>query len=305
MDFFFDLVEEYQMVFAYTSIVAVMAYTILVLRKVRRIGGAKVFEEEPEGQNGLTDEERTEAKRKAFEKFQMAEKETNLKRAFKFAMEAIELEPDNALYLDRAGYYALQGRSYDQAIELYEKAYQLMEGTVPDDHPELANTLNNLGNAYLNMGKHALAEPVLKRAIEIWEKSYGENHIASAPGLTNLAGLYQVMKNYEEAENLYKRALHIRQEEYGPDHSEVALALNNLGGLYFTLKEYKKAEPLTRRSVGILEKVYGPDHPQFASGLDNYSTLLRMMGRDDEAIQVEKRVKDIRTGKTKKKQPFG
>ena len=57
---------------------------------------------------------------------------------------------------------------------------------------------------------------------------------------------------------------------------------------------YALADPLSARAVKIYEKILGPNHPELATALENRSLLLRKMKREDEAEELEARVKAIR-----------
>jgi Tetratricopeptide repeat len=54
------------------------------------------------------------------------------------------------------------------------------------------------------------------------------------------------------------------------------------------------AEPLYQRALAIREKALGPEHPNVATCLENYASLLRKMGRPEEAATLEVRARAIR-----------
>ena len=54
------------------------------------------------------------------------------------------------------------------------------------------------------------------------------------------------------------------------------------------------AEALLRRALAIVEKTQGPDAPGLVPDLQSYAALLRKMGRNPEAIEVEARITAIR-----------
>src|ERR1039457_913697 len=122
-----------------------------------------------------------------------------------------------------------QGR-YDQAVVAEKKALQVAEQNVGPDHPDVAQSVNNLAELYTAQGQYAQAEPLYKRSLAIWEKALGPDHPDVATSLNNLAGLYRAQGQYAQAEPLYKRSLAIREKALGPDHPDVARSLNNLAG---------------------------------------------------------------------------
>ena len=61
-----------------------------------------------------------------------------------------------------------QGK-YDEAEPLYQRALAIREKALGPDHPDVAESLNNLAELYSNQGKYAEAEPLYKRALAIDE----------------------------------------------------------------------------------------------------------------------------------------
>ncbi len=51
--------------------------------------------------------------------------------------------------------------------------------------------------------------------------------------------------------------------------------------------KYSEAEPLYLRALAILERSLGLQHPYTQQARENYAALLRAMGRDEEAEQLE------------------
>ena len=152
------------------------------------------------------------------------------------------------------------------------------------DHIRVALSLNNLAELYVNEGKYAEAEPLLKRSLTTHEKVLGPDNVHVAPILNNLAKVYWIEAKYSDAEPLLKRSLAIYEEVLGPDHPDVALSLHNLALLYTNEGKYVEAEPLYKRSLAISEKVLGPDHPDVATALSN---LAELYWGEGEYVQAE------------------
>ena len=84
------------------------------------------------------------------------------------------------------------------------------------DHPETAQSLNNLAVAHFENGDSRAAEQLYKRSIAIKEAALGPEHPELALTLNNLAELYRTQRRFEEAEPLFNRALAIDQKVVGP-----------------------------------------------------------------------------------------
>jgi tetratricopeptide (TPR) repeat protein len=96
--------------------------------------------------------------------------------------------------------------------------------------------------------------------------------IAEWPGC--MASLYRDQRQYDKAEPLYDRARVILETALGPEHPR-------RGSFY-------------ERALAIWEKALGPVHPKVAAALGNYASLLRSLGRSDEATPLEARAREIR-----------
>ena len=194
--------------------------------------------------------------------------EQNLAQATQFTQQADEL---------------YQAGRYGEAAPLYQRALAIYETALGNDHPDTANSLNNLALTYQFQGRYGEAEPLYQRALAIRETVLGNDHPDTANSLNNLAFLYQSQGRYGEAEPLYQRALVIRETALGNDHPRTATSLNNLAGLYQSQGRYGEAEPLYQRALAIRETVLGNDHPRTATSLSNLAALYQSQGRYVEA----------------------
>ena len=130
--------------------------------------------------------------------------------------------------LNKAGDYLDQSAQYEQAEPLYQRALAIRERVLGPDHPDTADSLNNLAVLYFHRGKYEQAEPLYQRALAIREQVLGPDHPDTANSLNNLAMLYHHRGKYKQAEPLLDRALAIRERVLGPDHPDTARSLNNL-----------------------------------------------------------------------------
>jgi tetratricopeptide (TPR) repeat protein len=133
----------------------------------------------------------------------------------------------------------------------------IREKALGRDHPDVAQSLNNLAEPYRNQGRYADAEPLYQRSLAIYEKALGRDHPEVPTSLNNLAALYRRQGRYADAELLYQRALAIREEALGRDHPDVVISLNNLANLHLEQNRYVDSLPIIKRTVsqGIAEKV--------------------------------------------------
>ncbi|MEK7484410.1 MAG: tetratricopeptide repeat protein, partial [Planctomycetota bacterium] len=98
-----------------------------------------------------------------------------------------------------------QGK-YEKAIEFGQISLKLREKHLPADHPDVANSLNNLALLLQAKGDYEGAEPLYRRALEIYEKKLGNDHPSVAGSLNNLAGLLQAKGEEKEGKQYFLKS---------------------------------------------------------------------------------------------------
>ncbi|MEQ9370391.1 MAG: tetratricopeptide repeat protein [Coleofasciculus chthonoplastes F3-SA18-01] len=152
-----------------------------------------------------------------------------------------------------------------------------------ENHPDVAQSLNNLAVLYDNKGRYEEAEPLYLEALELRKRLLGENHPHIASSLNNLAYLYYSQGRYEEAEPVYLEALALRKRLLGENHPDVATSLNNLALLYKSQGCYEKAKPLYLKALALSKRLLGENHPDVAQSLNNLALLYYAQGQYEEA----------------------
>jgi tetratricopeptide (TPR) repeat protein len=187
-----------------------------------------------------------------------------------------------------------QAAQWRLLVPLYEQVSHDLEIALGPEHPDVAQSQDNLAVLLHEQGKYAEAEPLYQRALAIREKALGPEHPNVAESLNNMAELLRAQGKYAEAEPLYRRALAIREKVLGPEHPDAATSLNDLAMLLSAQGKYAEAEPLCRRALAIKERVLGPEHPSAAMSLNNLALLLKLQGKYAEAEPLYRRALAIR-----------
>lgn len=181
----------------------------------------------------------------------------------------------------------------EAARPYFERALDIREQVLGPEHPDTAQSLNNLALLLKDQGEYAAARPYLERARQICEQALGQNHSHTANALNNLAGLLQDQGDYEAAQPLYEQALQIFEETLGPDHPDTARTLNNLALVLKDQGDYGTARPLYERALQIREETLGPEHPATATSLNNLAALFQAEGNYEAARPLFERVLQI------------
>jgi tetratricopeptide (TPR) repeat protein len=230
-----------------------------------------------------------------------------------------------------ASLYHRQGR-FQEAERLHRHALELIERHNGPLHPDVAQSLNDLGAIYRSLGKHSQAIAVLERAVRILDTQpsselnattlnnlgaayhevgqfvrseeivrralataeSGQNGGSDVPYLLSTLGHgYLARKHYLEAEAVYRRAISLLAATHGVQHPDYAFAMSNLAALYQRQRRFREAVPLLESAIEIFEGSVGRDAPCLGVPLDRYTEVLRGVGRKAEAREVARRAKSI------------
>jgi tetratricopeptide (TPR) repeat protein len=194
--------------------------------------------------------------------------------------------PNWSVLLSRAGSYFWGRGSFGQAALLVRDALSIREKTLGPEHPDTAESLNDLGLLLHLQDDLEQARPLSERALAIREKVLGSEHPDTARSLNNLAHVLRVQGDLAGARPLHERALAIREKMLGPNHRDTAESLHNLAALLQAQGDLVGARPLYERALAIREKVLGPEHPDTATATNNLARLLRATGHVNEAERL-------------------
>ncbi|WP_265017698.1 tetratricopeptide repeat protein [Wolbachia endosymbiont (group A) of Andrena dorsata] len=177
--------------------------------------------------------------------------------------------------------------------ELLERVLPIQEKHYGPDHPEIAITLANLGNADGTLGDSQKAKALLEQALAIKEKHYDSDHFEVARTLVNLGNAHYALGDSQKAKELLEQALPIFKKHYSPDHPGVAKLLANLGNAYGDLGNPQKQKELLEQALIIDEKYYGFDHLTVAMILVNLGIAYGDLGNPQKAKKLLERALPI------------
>ena len=192
-----------------------------------------------------------------------------------------------ASFQEKLGNHAQFGiGKYDVAVKCYEKALLLKAKHHSDDHPAIAISLADLGNAWGSLGNFEKQRDVLTQALAIFEKHFGKDHPKVAAILCCLGNGWGGLGDFQKQKDLLTRALEIKEKCYGPDHPEIGIILNNLGNAWGGLGNLEKQKDLLTQALEIREKCYGKDHPEVAITLRGLASAWGSLGNLQKKREV-------------------
>jgi tetratricopeptide (TPR) repeat protein len=184
---------------------------------------------------------------------------------------------------------------YDQAEALLEPALRIGETTLGREHPEVAETLNVLGNLRLERGASGdfeVGERHLTDALGVFRKLEGEDSLKVAELLNHRSVLRLYAGDDESAESDLRESLAIYRRILPADHENIGRALSNLAGIT-TQKtepegdELEEAEQMYREALDISSKKVPGGHATYRA---NLAGLLCSKGEYAEGVSMYKEV---------------
>jgi tetratricopeptide (TPR) repeat protein len=169
---------------------------------------------------------------------------------------------------------------------------QLQNLTINSETQEAVEQIMFEEAAYLNSTSYPSRLLALQPHLRIITETSQKRNDRNTANLCDALGTHlRQLGKYTETEPFYQQSLTIRQQVLGPQHPDTATSLNNLAGLYQAQGKYTEAEPLYQQALAIIEKTLESEHPITNAILKNYAIVLYKMKREDDAKNIEARIK--------------
>ena len=193
-------------------------------------------------------------------------------------------QSDISSVLDDLASVYVREQQWVLAKESYERALEIDQRELGDDHPRLAIIMGNLATVAQNMGDLPRAESLFREAIERDERAYGDHHPETAAAKENYGLLLQREGKLTEAEPLLREALAAKLSLYGADHYRVGYAHVSLALLLHDKGDLSGAESEFHQAQAIYDKSLPPSHQYRASLLMHFARLLVDRGKAEQAL---------------------
>ena len=189
----------------------------------------------------------------------------------------------------------------EPAQTLLEKSIEIKRQTLPANHPEIIESMAQLGVTYRRVNKTEQARIILNEALELqqsgdanpMQEAFIHNHLGNihwqllqleqaihhhsravelrrsagnemllADSLNNLGVIYQLQKQWQQATDLMEQALTLYRKHYGENHPYIGGVINNLAYNKEQSNDFAASEAMLKESWRISEAAYGADHSQ-------------------------------------------
>ncbi len=194
---------------------------------------------------------------------------------------------DASWLLSRAGVY-LQSRGEPRpARPLVERAFELNQRLLGEDHPETLRSAHNLAGDLSALGQFERARQLDEDTLARRRRVLGEDHPDTLESANNLALDLRALGQFEQARQLDEDTLARRRRVLGEDHPDVLGSAHNLARDLPALGEYERARHLHEETLARRRRVLGEDHPETLRSVSNLAGHLYTLGQFERARQLD------------------
>ncbi len=191
--------------------------------------------------------------------------------------------------LEQQGITYAQAQQFDQALPLFEQALQLRQTTLGPSHPQVADSLYNLGKLTYYLGQYQQSVDYYQQALQIRETVTPPNEAGLVNTLVGLGISYGDLGDYPQAIQVIQRAYDIQIRALPANHPDLVLSLVNLGAMETIQGNYAAAINHLERALAIQTATLPANHPTIAVTLTSLGTIYTNQGNYDQALVTHQR----------------
>ncbi len=184
-------------------------------------------------------------------------------------------------------------KRYGVTEDQYKRKIAIDIDALGGNHPSVANDMAALAQLYIEHKKYSEARELFLKALKIYDSTYGEDNLLTISATASLAQVEFALGDYERSADLYRKALGHGQKSLGPNNLETARILNGLAYLYYNQGKLSESLTFYEWAVSSTESATGSNDPLFAACLKDYARVLRSVGKESRAKEVEMRADSI------------
>jgi tetratricopeptide (TPR) repeat protein len=191
------------------------------------------------------------------------------------------------------GIYYMNNGELEKAKEHLIRANIAKQTIYGISHPEYANTLGSIGVVRATLKELDQAEVDLREALRQERKFFGAQSTRYVDALIRLSRVMIDKGRLPEAEAMSLQAMAISQQNGHAESVSKASNLCALADVYIALEEFDRAEIHIQQSLILYEGFFPLRNPSIPMVMERYVVVLRKLGRNDEATEIENRAKAI------------
>ena len=191
---------------------------------------------------------------------------------------------DSLVYVKKIAFLLDDLAYYSESLCYYMKVLEIREKVLPENHPDIATSYNNVGYVYGELGDHKKELEFKLKALAIQEKVLPENHPDIATSYNNVGYAYGELGDHKKALEYYLKTLAIREKVLPENQPDIAASYNNVGYAYGKLGDHKKALEYKLKALAIQEKVLPENHPDIATSYNNVGYAYGELGDNKKKL---------------------
>jgi tetratricopeptide (TPR) repeat protein len=151
------------------------------------------------------------------------------------------------------GNHLYYGGKLTMALEVYQQGLEIRMATLHPDHPDVAESLNNIAIVLNDMGMPDAALEMHGKALDIYRRA-GDQKAEVAKSLSNIGLILLDAGKAQAARDHFAESLELELDVRGDQHPYVAITYAMLGAADEALGDARRAETAYRKAVNVIDR---------------------------------------------------
>ena len=174
----------------------------------------------------------------------------------------------------------------NKAIFYFTRAKEIAIQKYSSEHPDVASSLQNIGNVFLFRGNYYEAIIQYNQSLELYRTLMGDSSRYVGLSLMNVGIANNSMRKYDKALGYYNKSLEIFENIYKTDNNkDIADVYNNMGVSCENKKDYELALSYYKKAFEIRNAIYDYKHQEIAISCSNIAGVFDALGDYKSAIE--------------------
>ena len=187
----------------------------------------------------------------------------------------------------------LNGRATsDESLAVADGSLRVKEAQLGGDHPDVAESLFNLGDVLAARAQFERAILVTERGVALRQKHVLPESLGMAEALDHLGFVLLSARRHDGALKALEASLRVKEKLLKPTEVAIARTLEDIGLVLQRMGEYEKSGPPVRRAV-TMQEAARVDHPAYARTLNLLAQQLWFEGQLIESRDASERAVEV------------
>ena len=149
---------------------------------------------------------------------------------------------------------------FDEALNTYDSALEILTRVRAENHPDTLACLSNRAEILNNLGRTEEAESQLYDLLERRRQVFGPDHERVGITLNNLADSLRARGAFEEAAQLFDEAIAIFRLNPGDPSLRLAITMHNAGVMHLEQSKLQRALPMLQSAAVMSASLLPENH---------------------------------------------